>query len=133
MLWSTAAAQSQWVRAEADFARNAGKLVQAAVDGSMPPMPFNQIQCAELKGWRGGAVHAGWSKLQDSVRALASGKERPAAKPHKPSLWEAHRWSIAAIFTLVLAGFGLFLFVQHTGEERKPVLAVLPFRTLDFA
>ena len=104
VLWSTAAAQSQWVRAEADFARNAGKLVQAAVDGSMPPMPFNQIQCAELKGWRGGAVHAGWSKLQDSVRALASGKERPAAKPHKPSLWEAHRWSIAAIFTLVLAG-----------------------------
>ena len=43
VLWSKTAAQSQWVRAEADFARNAGKLVQAAVDGSIPPLPFNQI------------------------------------------------------------------------------------------
>jgi len=134
VLWSKTAAQSQWVRAEGDFARNAGKLVQAAVDGSMPPMPFNQIQCADLKGWRGGAVHGGWCKLQDSVRALVSGEERPAAMPDKPSPWrliEAHRWSVAAIFTMVLAAFGLLLFVEHNGEERKPVLAVLPFRTLD--
>jgi adenylate cyclase len=134
VLWSKTAAQSQWVRAEADFARNAGKLVQAAVDGSMPPMPFNQIQCADLKGWRGGAIHSGWSKLQDSVRALVSGEEGSAAKLDKPNIWrliDAHRWSVAAIFTFVLAAFGLFLFFEHTGEERKPILAVLPFRTLD--
>jgi adenylate cyclase len=36
VLWSKTAAESQWVRAEADFARNAGKLVQAQVDGTLP-------------------------------------------------------------------------------------------------
>src|SRR5919106_2653845 len=43
VLWSAEAAKSQWVRAEADAARSAGTLVQASIDGSVPPMPFNQI------------------------------------------------------------------------------------------
>ena len=74
VLWSATAAKSQWVRAEADFARNASKLVQAQLDATLPPMPFNQIQCAELKGWRGGGSHGGWAKLQSSVQALARAK-----------------------------------------------------------
>src|SRR5215813_10562415 len=62
VLWSKAAADSQWVRAEADLARSLNKLVQASADGSLPPMPFNQIQCAQLKGWRGAAEHPEWLK-----------------------------------------------------------------------
>ncbi|MEA3067821.1 MAG: hypothetical protein QOK41_1228, partial [Sphingomonadales bacterium] len=134
VLWSKAAAQSQWVRAEADFARNAGKLVQAQVDGSMPPLPFNQIQCADLKGWKGGAGHPGWSKLQGSVQSLVLGDEKSAAKSVRLPLWDrvlAHRWSVAAAFALVLAAFALFLLLGRTSEMRKPVLAVLPFRSLD--
>src|SRR5258708_11869869 len=53
VLWSAEAAKSQWVRAEADSARTARTLVQASIDGTMPPMPFNQIQCADLKSWDG--------------------------------------------------------------------------------
>src|SRR5919107_259762 len=49
VLWSAEAAKSQWVRAEADTARNAGTLVQATLDGTLPPMPFNQVQCADLQ------------------------------------------------------------------------------------
>ena len=52
-LWSCEAAKSQWVRAEADAARSAGKLVQASLDGTIPPLPFNQIQCADLNDWNG--------------------------------------------------------------------------------
>ena len=48
VLWSADACQSQWVRAEADMARQAGILVQASVDGTTPPLPFNQIQCAQV-------------------------------------------------------------------------------------
>src|SRR4051812_37474668 len=51
VLWSTDAARSQWVRAEAEAAREAGTLVQATIDGTVPPMPFNQIQCADLANW----------------------------------------------------------------------------------
>jgi len=71
VLWSAEAARSQWVRAEADTARSAGTIVQATVDGSIPPLPFNQIQCADLSGWDGNPGAPGWQKLKSSVSALA--------------------------------------------------------------
>jgi adenylate cyclase len=132
VLWSKASARSQWVRAEADLARNANKLVQGAVDGSIPPLPFNQIQCADLKGWRGAASHAGWSKLAGSVQALVSDEDQPRAVASLP-LWDrlkASRWIVTAALTVVVAALGLFLFLVRPGEERKPVLAVLPFRAI---
>jgi adenylate cyclase len=71
VLWSSDALRSQWVRAEADAARNAGTLVQASLDRAVPPLPFNQIQCADLDGWSGDMTAPGWLKLRDSVAALA--------------------------------------------------------------
>ena len=70
VLWSNDASKSQWVRAEADAARNAGTLVQVTLDGTLPPMPFNQIQCADLADWSGNSG-PGWSKLCSSVRSLS--------------------------------------------------------------
>lgn len=84
VLWSDEAARSQWVRSEADRARAAGKLVQARVDAAVPPMPFDQIQCADLAGWRGETDVSGWSKVVDSVAALI-GRDRAGA-PTAPAL-----------------------------------------------
>ena len=83
VLWSADAAKSQWVRAEADAARSAGTLVQAALDGTMPPLPFNQIQCADLSGWDGKPDAPGWRKLKASVAALASPAAAPRPEPPK--------------------------------------------------
>jgi adenylate cyclase len=71
VLWSADAAKSQWVRAEADSARTARTLVQASLDGTIPPLPFNQIQCADLKGWDGQPTSPGWRKLAASIAELA--------------------------------------------------------------
>src|SRR5215208_2691086 len=71
VLWSAEAVKSQWVRAEADAARTVGKLAQANVDGTIPPLPFNQVQCADLNGWSGDSNAPGWRKLTASVEALA--------------------------------------------------------------
>ena len=71
VLWSAHSAKSQWVRAEAELGRGAGTLVQITVDGSMPPLPFNQIQCADLSDWGADGDCAGWRKLVTSVKALA--------------------------------------------------------------
>jgi TolB-like protein/tetratricopeptide (TPR) repeat protein len=134
VLWSKAAAASQWVRAEADFARNAGKLVQAQLDSALPPMPINQIQCANLKGWRGASTHAGWAKLSGSVEALVSGTEERASAARAAGRWDQFApyrwWAAAALLLLVAAGVWLFAFGMP-GDQRKPVLAVLPFRSLD--
>jgi adenylate cyclase len=86
VLWSADAAKSQWVRSEADAARSAGTLVQAALDGTIPPMPFNQIQCADLNGWDGKAETPGWRKLVASVRQLAGA---PAAQAVNAALRRA--------------------------------------------
>ena len=79
VLWSAESAKSHWVRAEADNAREAGTLVQASLDGALPPMPFNQIQCADLKGWKGDPASPGWAKLEGSVAVLVRGAAEHAA------------------------------------------------------
>src|SRR5579872_2934555 len=81
VLWSAESAKSHWVRAEADNAREAGTLVQASLDGALPPMPFNQIQCANLKGWKGDPNSPGWAKLEGSVAALVGGTAGQADSP----------------------------------------------------
>ena len=69
VLWSGEAAKSHWVRAEAEVARAAGTLVQATLDGAPPPMPFGQIQCADLSGWNGNPTVLGWRQAGRRARA----------------------------------------------------------------
>jgi TolB-like protein len=78
VVWSAESVKSQWVRAEADMAREAGALVQLSLDGSALPMPFNRIQCADLAGWSGDPAAPGWRKVADSVDALVRGTDRRA-------------------------------------------------------
>jgi len=70
VVWSREAAASEWVRAEADLARNQKKLIQTAIDDCTPPLPFNQIQYAALGDWTGDADHPGWRKVRASLAAL---------------------------------------------------------------
>jgi hypothetical protein len=86
VVWSQTSAQSEWVRAEADVARNQKKLVQTAIDDVMPPLPFNQIQFADLRDWHGETDHGGWRKVLMSLEDLC-GREAvpaPAATPKSP-------------------------------------------------
>jgi adenylate cyclase len=92
VLWSAEAAKSQWVRAEADSARSDRRLIQATLDGTVPPMPFNQIQCADLKGWDGERTSPGWKKLLASIDALAG----------PPGKAETRRESARAVSVCVL-------------------------------
>jgi TolB-like protein len=86
IIWSADAAQSEWVLSEANRAREARKLVQVSVDGVRLPMPFDQIQCADLSGWSGEAEHPAWPKVLASVADLVRG-----GRPHTtPSTVHAH-------------------------------------------
>ncbi len=94
VIWSAEAAKSQWVRAEADLARQAGTLVQLRIDGATPPLPFNQIQCADLAGWEGDLDAPGWRKVVSSIGDLVgatAGPQPPTVAappplPNKPSI-----------------------------------------------
>ena len=80
VVWSADAAKSQWVRAEAEVARTAGTLVQVRIDDTVLPLPFNQIECADLTGWKGDPNAQGWSKALSSIADLV-GAPAPVAAP----------------------------------------------------
>ncbi|WP_299193408.1 toll/interleukin-1 receptor domain-containing protein [uncultured Erythrobacter sp.] len=75
VVWSPSARDSEWVRAEADMARSQKKLIQTALGDIMPPLPFNQIQFADLGDWQGEDDHIGWKKVQESLRDLCGERE----------------------------------------------------------
>src|SRR5579863_7569828 len=105
VLWSAEAVKSQWVRAEADVARQAGTLVQLNLDGTALPLPFSQIQCEDLRDWTGDPHAPAWRKVTDSIADLI-GVERRAAVPE----------AIAS--------------ARSVGRSGRPSVAVLPFTNL---
>src|SRR5438067_9242013 len=67
VVWSAEAARSEWVRSEAEGARAGHKLVQLRIDDAKLPMPFDQIECADLVDWSGDPGAPGWRKVLASV------------------------------------------------------------------
>ena len=85
VLWSAAAAASEWVRAEANFARGQRKLIQASIDESPPPLPFRPADIVSIAGWQGEESHPGWRRIRARLEQLcgppraAGGAIAPAA------------------------------------------------------
>jgi adenylate cyclase len=100
VVWSADAAKSHWVRAEADRARESGTLIQVTVDGTLPPMPFNQIQCTDLKDWTGDIRSETWKKLESNIATLVGTRESAAAD----SPTEARRFSICVLPFINMSG-----------------------------
>jgi len=105
VIWSADAVKSQWVRSEADRARGEGKLVQLTLDASRLPMPFDQIQCADLGGWTGEGQHPNWGKVISSLSELLGASSGPAAQ------------AAASV-------------APPPATAAEPILAVLPFDNL---
>lgn len=125
VLWSQSAVESQWVRSEANRARELGKLVQARLQPVRLPMPFDQIQCAELDKWGRGRADRGWSQVSRSVDALVEGEgfsaERREAFAQETGLSRRRVLAGAAAVSLALGGAGWWIV-----ERRKPVPQIPP-------
>jgi len=73
VLWSNEAARSQWVRSEANRAREKDRLVQVRLDEVRLPMPFDQIQCAQMDGSIAMPDDVGWRSVISAIEALVRG------------------------------------------------------------
>lgn len=89
--WSAMARESLWVRAEANAALDAGKLVHLSLDGARPPVPFTALPALSpvlsVAGWNGARDAAPWPDILRSVEArLAPESEavREAALGRRP-------------------------------------------------
>ena len=112
VLWSTEAVASQWVRSEANRGREKGRLVQIRLDEARLPMPFDQLQCADLRHWDGDtdapawrSVMAGISELAD--RELPRGATGSEPQPISPSGARRRQFLIAGGATAALGAAGL--------------------------
>lgn len=81
VIWSSAAAASEWVRAEANIARGMKKLVQASADGSPPPVPFDAAQVSSVSTWLGDDAHPGWETIKTALAGLAGPPPMAAPDP----------------------------------------------------
>ena len=74
--WSESARESLWVRAEANEALDAGKLVQLSLDGAKMPLPFTMLHFLDFREWHGQRDRPPWSELETRVRDYLGGDER---------------------------------------------------------
>ena len=135
VLWSAEAAASQWVRSEANRGRERHCLIQVRLDDARLPMPFDQLQCVDLRRWDGEPDAAAWSSVVASVAELA-GRE-PAVAPPPSAL--AMR-SPASRRQVLLAGgavagiaaaAGATAWLMRDGDEVSPEAQILIQKGMD--
>jgi TolB-like protein/Flp pilus assembly protein TadD len=113
VIWSADAVNSQWVRSEANRAREDGKLIQVTIDGERLPMPFEQIHCADLSEWSGDPAAPEWKLVLSSIATLMNGAARPTERNGAP------------IGPAVKPGEG-----PRLSAPVRPSIAVLPFKNM---
>jgi hypothetical protein len=112
--WSETARQSLWVRAEANEALDAGKLVQISLDGAKLPLPFTMLHFLDFTRWGGERAGEPWSEFHARVTGLLRGEGMTAgtaftggggAAPRGPALQGLGKLALLGwISILVVAG-----------------------------
>jgi hypothetical protein len=102
--WSETARQSLWVRAEANEALDAGKLVQIRLDTAKPPLPFSALNLVDFSGWGGAREDEVWTTLDGRVRRRLNGEWVDAhAPPAGPALQGLGKVSLLGWAAIILA------------------------------
>jgi hypothetical protein len=69
VLWSKTSIESEWVRDEADDAKQRRVLVPVRIDDIQPPFGFRNIQTADLTDWRATNPTAAFDRLTADIAA----------------------------------------------------------------
>ena len=128
VLWSSDAVRSQWVRSEANRARETGRLVQLRLDDARLPMPFDQVQCPDLMRWRGDRKSAAWQKVVASVAALMDHAPAAGAIARSQSAdGLSRRRMLAGSAAVAAVAAGSFALWRRTGPDQPDPEARLLF------
>jgi tetratricopeptide (TPR) repeat protein len=126
VLWSAHSVQSAWVRDEAGYGRDAGKLLPFSLDGTEPPLGFRQFQSISLARWKGHRDPQDADRIRQAVSRVAKlpDAERRSATPRHSR--ERRRWlSVGALLTIVaIALLAIFLW-QRWSNNQQIAIAVL--------
>ena len=106
--WSAVGNASTWVRDEASFALNTGKLLPIRLDTSNPPLGFQQFHAFNFAKWRGDPAAEEFSMLVASLRRRIEG-EATGAGPAPPPAQGFARFAALVPRPAVLAGVAVLI------------------------
>jgi hypothetical protein len=111
VLWSRSSTgpDSQWVKEEAEFSKQAGKYLGVMIDRISPPFGFSELQSIHASDWDVAGIEAMRQRLVNAVENFASGKPIPESyttPPPEPSATSKRRWPMI-MFWMFLGAPGL--------------------------
>jgi formylglycine-generating enzyme required for sulfatase activity len=74
VLWSPRSVTSDWVRTEAHYGKERGKLVPAVIEPCTIPIAFSLTQTVDLSAWKGDREDKQWRKLLTWITDLIATK-----------------------------------------------------------
>ena len=81
VVWSARSSESNWVPDEATYGRDHNMLIPVSLDGTPPPLGFQQLLTQDLAGWDGGADDVRIQKVVAAVRTHLRGAEPSSSRP----------------------------------------------------
>ena len=81
VLWTAAAAQSHWVKDEADSAQRRGVLVPLKFDANEPPLGFRQFQTIDFSDWDKRPDRLPYQRLTEILQTRLNDDEDPLRRP----------------------------------------------------
>ena len=86
VLWSRQSVKSEWVKAEAEAARQQKKALPVIIDDMPPtqmPLLYRGMHAARFEGWTGETTHAGYVELIGSIRDRIGDAKGPELTPRQ--------------------------------------------------
>jgi hypothetical protein len=126
VLWSASSVQSAWVRDEAGYGRDAGKLIPFSLDGTEPPLGFRQFQSLNVSRWKGreppdgDRIRAAIARMAKLPLAAPPTQVRPGRISRRNALLIGGAIAVSAVTVLGVLAW------HRTSGERELAIAVLP-------
>jgi hypothetical protein len=88
VVWSNLSVQSQYVRAEATYALDRGKLAPVAIESVNLPLRFKGVHTPNLLGWDGSRDASKFRKLVDDISAILGPSPTAVAQWRSTAVWK---------------------------------------------
>ena len=112
--WTVTSVHSAWVRDEAGFGRDRGRLVPVTLDGCQPALGFRQYHTIDLSGWNGRPQSPALELLAAAIGERTKGAPPPRVQHAQGSAFRdrlrPHRWTTATAAALILFVGGAFVY-----------------------
>lgn len=134
-LWSADSVQSAWVRDEASYGRDLGKLIPFSLDGTEAPLGFRQFQSIDLSKWKGHGAPPVAERIRRAIDRLAQAagvSSLPPAMQHRgrrSRLTFRRLMFVAGPLTVLAAALLALLLWPRSAPNRGITIAVLPSQT----